>query len=832
MTGIRKRRMSMYIILGIIAILFLTWPAHFAVAAPTTQALACSGSIIDANQVMIDCAPGYATAHDRIVIYRRAGTDRSKSWHENLDQTNSIWIFEVGAQARASLIIDFHPIDSGLAADLYLDQNADNAVDYVIGLDGSLEVREKSMGAPDPDTGSTPWMFRVIARDGWWEHNGITNFNLDIEVDGSATVTLLSDIYLDKIKTDGVIDFTVHVRDQDIDGRPDYEWREAFLPFSDNDAYYRTSIIVNTEDDELPISGSIFWPYLGNDYGNIIKPYNGSPPPLEMNWRSARINFLGEFVASRANPGSFFIYSFQRLKPNKILEADHENPFAFYNLAKVDDGYPDLSIRFENYFAHNRFFMGGKFPQTITEIEYTWDQDHFQQPEKSWSYMVGLLGRNPIETFIELPEFSVRTIPYEQAPYWATENTWDAATFVAVEKPPLFTSEHIYTWTVFLGAQLDLRDHYITGIATNTPDHNYQDIQPGLRGEYNFHLFGQPWLYLSPIDRKLHLLTAHSGIWRIDERYVVRYANLRGIDHIDSWRMFDGEKLIHQLYAAPGFLISDGDGWVILKAATYPDELFRTLPPRNHNEWVALRERLRAHQHTFAPDDFQAMLDQFAGPTLRISAARLRDYRPLGARGFRFVLTLLPGFQAQGDDLLGVRGLPPGTYAVSYDGAFHVAPLTPPSLSAAVIGAPLTALEPHAVEVRLNNAGLQDVPEATLELWAAQPGSEATMVATQTVSLLSQTPIAVGLPWAPPQAGAWQLTPRLRLPDGTITAFDPVGVAVQPAPAADASALAAVSTWPAHLPLVALVLTACAGLAALVGWRGWPMSPAEEGDDA
>ena len=51
------------------ALIFSVSPVHMAVAAP--DIMSCTGVLPDAHLVVIDCAPGYTSQHDRIKIYPR-----------------------------------------------------------------------------------------------------------------------------------------------------------------------------------------------------------------------------------------------------------------------------------------------------------------------------------------------------------------------------------------------------------------------------------------------------------------------------------------------------------------------------------------------------------------------------------------------------------------------------------------------------------------------------------------------------------------------------------------------------------------------------------------
>src|SRR5439155_26799149 len=284
------------------------------------------------------------------------------------------------------------------------------------------------------------------------------------------------------------------------------------------------------------------------------------------------------------------------------------------------------------------------------------------------------------------------------------------------------------------------------------------------------------------------------------------------------------------LSVASGHMIYADTTGVQLIRADVPPALFTTLPPRNHEEWLALGRRLAANRRDFAPGDFKAMMQQFAGPETQITGASLRDYRLIGENGFRFVLSLQPNFRVQASDLFDVRALEPGDYAVTYDGHFTIERLTPPRLAASVAGIPLTQLSQNSVQVALRNDGLQDLPEATLELWAAPPQGPATIVATQTVTLLAHAPITPTLQWAPSAAGQWTLTPRIRRPDGQAITLEGARITVLPVQAIRPEELAAASTAPDALPFVLLGLVALAAMAALVFWRQW--TPVEQVDDA
>ena len=717
---------------------------------------ACQEVFRDTRSLIIECAPGFATPRDRIVMYTRHGLSAETSWYDVLDFQDSVWIFDAGADGTANLVISFYPEGKALVADLYDDQDGDGQVGVILENDFPA-IRE----TPYPTV-------RVVAPDGWWQSGDTINFNLDISVDGAVLAAFGSEGIQGRFKNDGIWDYFIHVRDLDVDGKPDYEWIQVW-PYNDPTGwgFIRTQVFQNAHDDEYPMTGSLFWPFLsasGTQYRQctVDKSYQRSIAPVLVDWQQGRIACFKELVASRWNEHNWFVYSLARLREDSPDTANWEAPFAFYDLAADHDGYPELEIRVAGWRANDPYF-GGRFIQPVQFIRYSWDQDN----NTSWDYKVDLVGRHAITTTIRLPEIAFYSIPYEQLPYWITDRAWDAAALVAVEqKQPYWTSEGIYEWD----AKYSLRAEYVTGIGDMAPDEEYADIPVGFRGEYNFHLGAPPILYFSPVDHKLHLLDAEAGVWNIDGNTEVRYTNLDSDSYLDQWtytRVITGTQAItttRQLNAANTHLIYSDNEEVIIRQAQVKPSLFETLPPTNHGEWVALGEKLEANRRDFAPGDFEAMMAQFEGPEMRIDRAALRDFRPTDT-GFRFVVTLESGFRAvTGIDWLGLQGLAAGEYAVTCDdGEFCVEPLTPaqPEIvpGSLRLSSPMpTELEPVRVAAILHNAGLEDLITLPVRAYVAGSDSPAKSIGETTVSLLAGESVPVRFDWIPPVPGECQVT--------------------------------------------------------------------------
>ncbi|HEY1014822.1 MAG TPA: hypothetical protein VGE07_19080, partial [Herpetosiphonaceae bacterium] len=631
--------------------------------APAGAAPACSGRVERPTKIVIDCQPGFATGQDQIEVYRRAPA-AGADWEQALSYEDAVWIYKRGADA--ALIIDFTSAGGTVTAKLYDDQTGDARVAHQVNGD-TVVITE----SPNPTVTAT-------AEGGWWLPDGKVNYNLDLTIDGSLQATVET-LYLNLIKNDGKTDYDIHVRDPNRNGHPDYEWRQVYPGLSEDDGFYHTTLMANTADDELPTQDSLFWPFVGSgDYG-VVKNYRRSPPPLKIDWQRARFELVSEFVASRTSPSNFFIYSIIRIENGKLNDTNFESPFAFYSLGgpNQDRGFPDLTIRTVYYPAGN---VRKDVP--IQQIDWTWrHNDSGAQAGPNWDYRIGLFGRNEFVGQVDFQEFSVKITPYDKLPAWVVGNRWDYASFVARERPEYLTTEHIYEWSTLEGVVVDydlpvtstervvkesiaaLPD-YVRGEHAQDISKFYRKIGVGLRGEFTPRLDAQPYVYISPVDAKLHLRGAAQGVWTLDPRTTITVANRDGDGYLDEWRYqrlpSPGAPLTvtRQLNIAPGFVLYGDDGQVVLRRATVAPSTHETLPPITNAEWAALGAELeRAAGELLAPDDLLGMARRFAGQEQRIDGARLRGYRALPGGGFRFVLELDAGYASSGGALLGLAGL-------------------------------------------------------------------------------------------------------------------------------------------------------------------------------
>lgn len=667
-------------------------------------------------------------------------------WQEVVDFQNDTWIFDHQADGKANLIVVFGREGSSLVADLYDDRNGDGEVSYQI-VDGRVEITENK------------WTVRVIAANGWWTKGSLVNFNLRILVDGDVEGMFMVETYRRWLATDGQTDFDIQVRDLDQDGRPDYDMRTQYVPWLQGSVGLGTQMMVNWADDEVPLRGGFQpWPYLDLSRtqaggSRIGKGYQSGPPPIQFDPQTGRIEAVGEFVASRWNEHNCFFYSTPRWLSGRINDSNFESPFCFYDLAEDHDGLPELEVRQVYWMPNDPPFLMGRFPQPIQWIRYSWDQDN----TLSWRYGLGLVGRHLVESVVTIGDYRVRTIPYAEFPYWVTERDWDLAVFAEVTHP-YWTSEGMY-------AVSNLEDtvfqNYLAGRSDQPPS---WEINPerGFRLEMAIDFNRRPFLYFGSVDRRLHLQGVQEGVWNIDDVHTVKYESLGRTGFVNSWTYSEGNRPEKYLFATDEFLIYADSRKVILQKSRVQPGIFATLPPRNHDEWVTLGQMLMLHKRDFAPEDFQAMMAQFDGPTTRIEGATLRDFRPTD-NGFRFILKLGPGFHvAKGEDWLGVQGLAPGEYAVTYkNGAFRTEPLTParPVLvpgSLRVEGEAI-ALHPVRVTSALRNEGLDDASSLPVHLHVRGPGGHDQVVDEAEVDLLAEEETEVSFAWTPPMAGRWEV---------------------------------------------------------------------------
>lgn len=768
------------------------------------------------DEAVIECA--CVTDTDRILVFDGAGDMlSSRDWQEGTDLVNDTWVFDIGSYGNANLIVQFQSNGDEQVARLYDDVDGDSVVRYHIA--GSQIVIDES----------SFWSMEVTAPSGWFMETGQTNLNITAFLDKPVFIGLefVNDEFArEYMPHDGQPDLKFVMVDENRDGVAEFFLSSviADIPARFEIGRSRLWSNVGLKSSQRPDTAK-FWPFL-----NLQMPTGAARdslrffdllPSVLMDWQSSAIQ--GFVLPGYPVEEGYWINSQSSISDAQVNEVSYEAPHAWYDLAEDQDGVPELNIRLFEPLGEARY-----------EIRYSWNQTNTD--DLVWDYKLGLLGNHPIDDTINLQNFRLQMIPYEELPQWVIEHEWELTTFVAREGEARRSSEGIYAWTPWNGADPlspenpGMESHraalsYVRGESVFPPYDYFNEIWEGFRGEYNLARPLRPLLYFSSIDHRLHLKGAEYGLLNLGNGRYVTYNNRDGDDYFEEWVFSETGEVRRKLYTSKDYLLysNEDKGEVLLKKSAIAPSTFETLPPHGHKEWLELGEKLEKYKQELAPDDFEGMIRQFDGLETHIQGASLKDFRST-QDGFRFILELQPGFRVSTSEAPNWNHLQPGSYVVTYNESMNILPITPPVLSESLITTTLDQLEQNAIRVVLRNDGLEDINEATLELWATSPDGITSVIATQTVQLLAGEPITPTLLWTPDASGTWILTPKIRQPNGYLSSGDPLSVTVAPSQTANIHNLLLVSTSPEMLPMFLTGLITFATLAALVLWQAWRRS--------
>ncbi len=552
--------------------------------------------------------------------------------------------------------------------------------------------------------------------DGWWVKDNVVNYNLDLET-RSPFYSMWSGEWA-QLLAPGEPAAHIQIRDTDGDGVPDWDLRSMIPEFPGRGYLHVNYAERRCSTPEAADRGvSPEWPYIALA-GTFEQQPGRFRPPIVIDWETGKVKFFSEVVTVRNQNCSYSFYSLKPIQPGELNHLDFETPFAFYDLSGGGVGYPNLILRTERYPA-NDIWVGGNNPE-YELVRFSWRN---APGDWLWDYKVDVLGLHPydFETPIAGGLATVDAPPYDLFPTWVVNHTWPAVTFVDPEGSHVRSSEGIYEWSA-----ASTGTSYYHGTASAPYINGFSDITAGYRGEYRFQQNKALELYFSPVDNQLHLKWAEQGIWRLNGQQVITVANLNSGAYIDAWlreaKVIPSEnpkttspsekpiapEIIEALYALPGYLLHITGTNLTLVASDYPPALFETLPPTDHDTWERQRDLLAPYaDQRRDPQNLKSWLDAFPGPHSAISGVTLANLRYISS-GFRFELSLSPGFQETGPDLLGITALAPGTYLVENDGkAFTVTPLVPAKVSLTVTR-PAGESGAASAWVTLQNTGLAD----------------------------------------------------------------------------------------------------------------------------
>jgi hypothetical protein len=734
----------------------------------------------------------FHTENDRILVYDGAGDMSSgDTWQTTTDFDDDTWIFDAASDGTAQLIIQFSHTNTQIIAALYSDVNNDSHVSY--------QFRQNRIVI----TESAHPPIRVVLRsNNWYLPDGKLNWNVRFETDGPAvfrfpyrySIELLDVItlqWLDYMTLDGTPDTEFDFHDDDLDGSPEYHLWRLLATVPDFKGAARTRLWSNvTENEPLQPDNFLFWPYLAIPQLNVTEEdqteytkgdnYFDTPPVIEVNWDIAEIsppNFRGYPIEQ-----GFHVNNIQFFEKNKINYANFEIEQGYYDLADDHDGRPELHIRHRYYGSNDPFGWYVEVP--LNEIRYSWNQ--LNDSAIDWDYKLGLAGRQLMESQIDFPDFSYRAIPFLQLPSWVVNQNWDIVTLIASEDLRYASTEGLYEWGPIETGLLDARitdprvenelstlSRYLAGEIDIDAARAFQDLRPGVRGEYVIDLQDQPYLYFSPIDRRIHLVDAEQCLWNINDDERVECQNLDDDRYLDDWLYYENNELSRQIIQTEDYLIYSGDNEIIIKQVHVPRSLFETLPPSNHEEWLQLGQQLEDNAREFGGREFREMVDQFEGPTWHISQANLSDFR-LTDNGFRFMIELLPHFEWTSD--FAVNNMPDtdiGLLLARIDEtSFQIAEFTNGQISLVPRTLPIITIDDSDIEidtndlielnpVRINltvhNHGLQDLGQLRVDISAVREDEEQ-FIGSTAISVPGQgEDDSITLIWTPRAGGDWVL---------------------------------------------------------------------------
>ncbi len=734
--------------------------------------------IVDTNRaylLRLDCQPGWATDHDEVSVYALGSDlfDSTLPWQDNVDFINEVWSFDVGANGAIALLIHFHRGEDGaLLADLYTDPDGDQRVEYGVAL-GQLDLFDTEY-----------WTVRVTAADGWWQRDDMLNYNLTVEIDGDVQGMVRSHALYNLIATDGVIDVRATIEDADGNGNPDYDLRQLVFPNVPGGNFERTMLTVNPYQAERPAPDRsyVFWEHLSSARLSYVRtPNRDGYASIQMDWAAGTLVAVTQFVGSHVED-HWYMQSFNAWEPDGINNFNFENPVGFYNLSGDIDGWPEVHARVtyrppgDDSLSRQGLEIGER---PALHYRYSWRQDD----DQLWDYQFSVLGNHQMTDVVTVGDLQFYSIPYADIPGWMMERTWQMADFVVVRDPDFNRPRNSGTEGLYEVIATNPRYGWFYLYGKEGGDLNEitdEQVRPGISVQYSREFNDEPTMYLSPVDYQMHMRSAETGRWNVDNESFVFYGNVVPDRYIDQWTYVqraadpDAPPLTRRLTFTPQHMIySDGEELLIREVQIAPS-LFEMSPPASNAEWQQLNEQLERHQtKSFAAGDLRGMAEQFAGATTALANVAVTGLQVNGS-DFQFVLDITDTSEVATDDLGVLDRLTPGTYAVRYsDGAgFSVLPATAPELDLDLqvqrsnFEQQLHVLPPM-IAVELANTGQLDVLNSRLQLTASQ-GDATFDVLDSTTQVLPDQTRWVPFDWQMSGPEQWDVSIVLREGDGTI----------------------------------------------------------------
>jgi hypothetical protein len=680
----------------------------------------------------------FASGSDVIIVL-----DRDQDNQPDMD--TDAWFFDADSDQVVEMIIDFQKENESQYARLYDDRDGDGNVDYSI-QDFELQINE-----------SDHWTVQVETTGSWWLADGTINYNLKILTDGLQNTIYGTNTIPIMQTNDGQIDWSYQVFDSQSDGIPDYWIYQLLDPLPPNLSLTRFSAFVNYGEGQ--VMGSIqaqLWPYLWNlPPGNTQANNMFSDHSLfKVDWQNAHITRA--FFAGFPIENGFWINSVAPADASGTVESNFEDPHAWYDLAGDKDGYPELNVRLVHWRVNDINWPYSAF-SPANEVRYSWNQSN--APQLAFEYKLGLFGNQSINEQVFIDPFTITTVDWLNLPQWVTGQSWLFASFIAVEGLNYQSSEGIYEWAP-LTSPNGIAERYFMGESDNFPIENFPVLSPGMRGEYSRYINDQPWLYISPVDHKLHLQGADEGQWTISTNRTIQYQS-HASAYIDLWKLFEADQLKKLLYIGEDHIVLFEQDFMRIFSASFYSPLFTVLPPANHREWLDLGIKLEAAAPDFEPDDFGAMAAKFGQPILSFTGIKLIEFDPEMGRN-EAVVELLPGYRIAGDHPAELDLLTPGNYRLSYtptDG-LKLSPATSADLRIDTLSVDRKALSPGnrvRILADLVNSGSMPSSDVKVDFIVRKSDGSETLLKDMVLDIKGNQHQVLQTEWIPEQPGSWEV---------------------------------------------------------------------------
>lgn len=482
----------------------------------------------------------------------------------------------------------------------------------------------------------TSWHPAIIikAESGWWTHGSIINYSLDVKIYEPMYAMWGEEAYRNQITKGNDPIFTV-LTHSNADGIPVWDLRDL-VPEFPGKSLIRSSYAESKETGPVQFEPSLCpqWPYVGVD-GAFEQPNGKLVPPIVVDWLHGKIMAFSEIVTVRNENGSYDFYSITPIQLHKVNKPDFESPWGLYDLSGTGQAYPNLVIRNEHYYQFDpwstgvdpSFITAPLFNKPMEVIRYSWRDGPGNQ---RFNYKVDVFGFHPYSDIVPIAGglASVQAPPYASYPGWVIDKSWPATTFVDAGAGSNPTSEGIYDWSSeSIGAG------FWRGW-TNEPDlSGFQHITAGLRGEYRIGVLKQALLYMSPLDNRLHLTYAQSGLWNIGHGRTLQEKNLENGEYVDEWILSEGKTVKSQVAELDGYIIEGDSTGVKIKRTNIRQSLFSILPPTNRSSWLNFQRKINGYVGK-DPLRLDTWLNGIPGNTAILNGAKLENIQSVH-NGFR-----------------------------------------------------------------------------------------------------------------------------------------------------------------------------------------------------